>query len=76
MGDDGKDEKTEEVSETNKGEPSAGRMVRPPSDGSMCVTEDKDDDDDDDELAKRIALGPQCTLKEHIQKDAVCVLSL
>lgn len=68
---DGEDEKKEEVSETkNKGEPSAGGMARPPSDGSLCVTEDEDDDDD--EVAKKIALGPQCTLKEHIQKDAVC----
>ncbi|ONI09806.1 hypothetical protein PRUPE_4G010300 [Prunus persica] len=40
-------------------------LVREPSESSMYVTED---DDDDDEV-KKIELGPQCTLKEHIEKD-------
>ncbi|CAL9015045.1 unnamed protein product [Prunus brigantina] len=44
---------------------SSTALVREPSESSMYVTED---DDDDDEV-KKIELGPQCTLKEHIEKD-------
>lgn len=74
MGLDGKnDNEGGEVSQTNKAEPSvnessAGGMVRAPSEGSLCVTEDEDDDDEVG--GKKIELGPQCTLKEQIEKDA------
>ncbi|KAK9942686.1 hypothetical protein M0R45_008339 [Rubus argutus] len=70
MGLDGKrDNEGGEVSQTNKAESSvnesfAGGMVRAPSDGSLCVTEDEDDDDEVG--GKKIELGPQYTLKEQI----------
>lgn len=80
MGLDGKnDNEGGEVSQTNKAEPSvnessAGGMVRAPSESSLCVTEDEDDDDEVG--GKKIELGPQCTLKEQIEKDAVCIVLL
>ncbi|KAM1154798.1 hypothetical protein ACFX13_037911 [Malus domestica] len=66
------DENTAEVSNktaktggANVDQPSTG-LVREPSEGSLYQTEDEDDDDE----VKKIELGPQCTLKEQIEKDA------
>lgn len=42
-------------------------LSRHASESSIYATED-----DDDEVASRIQLGPQCTLKEHLEKDKVC----
>ncbi|XP_057439780.1 rho GDP-dissociation inhibitor 1 [Lotus japonicus] len=39
-------------------------LSRHASESSIYATED-----DDDEVASRIQLGPQCTLKEHLEKD-------
>lgn len=42
------------------------------SESSFYTTEDEDDED----LANKIQLGPQVTLKEQFEKDKVCVVSL
>ncbi|GLT69112.1 hypothetical protein SLA2020_412880 [Shorea laevis] len=39
-------------------------LSRKMSDGSLCATEDEDDDEE-----RKIELGPQCTLKEQLEKD-------
>lgn len=57
--------KTEKTGEASADQLSTG-MVRSPSEGSLCQTEEEDDDDE----VKKIELGPQFTLKEQIEKDA------
>lgn len=46
-------------------------MIRTMSETSIYATEDEEDDE-----GKKIELGPQYTLKEHIEKDKVCVFLL
>lgn len=46
------------------------KIHRTPSESSICANEDEDDDD----LAKKIDLGPQVTLKEQFEKDKVLPL--
>lgn len=32
-----------------------------------------EDDHEEDEVGSKLQLGPQCTLKEHLEKDKVCL---
>lgn len=52
----------------------AEKIHRTASESSIYATEDEDEDDDDGG-GKKINLGPQCTLKEHLQKDKVLKLT-
>lgn len=59
-------EKVEEEETDNE----AGEgITRQMSETSVSAAED----DDDEENSNKIQLGPQCTLKEQIEKDKVCV---
>ena len=75
----GFDDKGNEVAESSAEVPEthhAGKMAadedganegaRSRSESSTTVTEDEDDDEE-----KKIELGPQCTLKEQLEKDKV-----
>lgn len=62
------------VAETGIGEENVDGtegMIRTMSETSIYATEDEEDDE-----GKNIELGPQYTLKEHIEKDKVCVFLL
>lgn len=48
-----------------------GNDSRYMSESSVAATEEEDDDED-----RKIELGPQCTLKEQLEKDKVFVLFL
>lgn len=50
----------------------AGLIPRSASESSIYATEDEEDEDGG---PKKINLGPQCTLKEHIEKDKVLPLT-
>lgn len=58
-------EATDHENEThkNEGEP----VSRQVSEASIYATEEEED-----EPGSKIQLGPQCTLKEHLEKDKVC----
>jgi Rho GDP-dissociation inhibitor len=47
-------------------EASGGTLSRYKSESSVAATEEEDDDED-----RKIELGPQCTLKEQLEKDKV-----
>ncbi|KAI4311929.1 hypothetical protein MLD38_036793 [Melastoma candidum] len=66
---DDKDAGEEPVEATEKGaedkaDGSVGRIHRSPSEGSFYAT-----DNDEDEEGRKLELGPQCTIKEHLEKD-------
>lgn len=61
-------EKVEENREDNDNVAGEG-IPRQMSETSVSAAED----DDDEENSNKIQLGPQCTLKEQIEKDKVCV---
>jgi Rho GDP-dissociation inhibitor len=81
----GFDEKNkEEVSETaattktppneeehNVDEPKSGGISRKMSERSLYGT-DQEEEDDEETNERKIELGPQCTLKEQLEKDKVC----
>ncbi|XP_073221102.1 rho GDP-dissociation inhibitor 1 isoform X2 [Cicer arietinum] len=56
------EEDTSKVEES--GDEEGGTLSRYMSESSVAATEDEDDDDD-----RKIELGPQCTLKEQLEKD-------
>lgn len=60
--------KTVAEAEENVGD--TGGMTRTMSEASIYATEDEEDDE-----GKKIQLGPQYTLKEHIEKDKVLCFS-
>lgn len=43
-----------------------GSLGRQMSEASLCATEEEEDDD------SKLQLGPQYTIKEHLEKDKVC----
>ncbi|OWM83341.1 hypothetical protein CDL15_Pgr012822 [Punica granatum] len=51
---------------TNAEEEEEHKIHRSPSESSIYATEEEDDEDGG---GKKIDLGPQCTLKEHFEKD-------
>lgn len=57
---------TSRVGEESGGE-EGGTLSRYKSESSVAATEDEDDDEE-----RKIELGPQCTLKEQLEKDKVC----
>lgn len=61
------EEDTSKVEES--GDEEGGTLSRYMSESSVAATEDEDDDDD-----RKIELGPQCTLKEQLEKDKVLFL--
>ncbi|XP_065876062.1 rho GDP-dissociation inhibitor 1-like [Euphorbia lathyris] len=65
------DDKTEEAEKTTQnevsGEEEEKRLARQMSESSISVTDQ--DDDDDEGTDNTIQLGPQCTLKEQLEKD-------
>lgn len=61
-------EKVEDNREDNDNVAGEG-IPRQMSETSVSAAED----DDDEENSNKIQLGPQCTLKEQIEKDKVCV---
>lgn len=63
--------KTPTSAEEEEGHP-AEMIHRSASESSIYATEDEDDDEGG---VKKINLGPQCTLKEHIEKDKVSPLT-
>lgn len=52
------------------GDERGSNLSRHVSEGSIAVTEEEDD-----EVDRRIDLGPQCTLKEQLEKDKVLFYS-
>lgn len=48
----------------------AGNIHRGPSESSIAATED----DEDEDLARKIDLGPQVTLKQQFEKDKVLAI--
>lgn len=60
--------KTKTPAETDD-ESESGGMGGSVSESSLCATEDEEDED-----GRKIELGPQCTIKEHFEKDKVEVL--
>nr|GMD18839.1 rho GDP-dissociation inhibitor 1-like [Ipomoea batatas] len=44
----------------NESDGGSGRMIRPPSEASLCPTEDEED---------FTPMGPKCSIKEHLIKD-------
>lgn len=62
-----------ETSHQEGGDDSSHKYKRQMSESSMDAT---DHDDEDDEEGNKIQLGPQCTLKEQLEKDKVCILLL
>ena len=66
MGFDETGEKSDHENDTHKSE--SEPVSRQMSEASIYATEEEDD-----ELGSKIQLGPQCTLKEHLEKDKVCV---
>lgn len=48
----------------SEGEP----LSRHVNESSIHATEDEED-----EVGSKLQLGPQCTLKEHLEKDKVCI---
>ncbi|KAI4371170.1 hypothetical protein MLD38_019436 [Melastoma candidum] len=56
-------EATEKGAE-DKADGSVGRIHRSPSEGSFYAT-----DNEEDEEGRKLELGPQCTIKEHLEKD-------
>ncbi|CAM8896655.1 unnamed protein product [Rhodiola kirilowii] len=68
MGNDDQNEvggKSESDSKHEGGE-TVSRIGRTPSENSLYTTEGEDDDED---LESKLELGPQCTLKEQLEKD-------
>jgi Rho GDP-dissociation inhibitor len=56
----------EENFKSDNEEASGGTLSRYKSESSVAATEEEDDDED-----RKIELGPQCTLKEQLEKDKV-----
>nr|GMD83361.1 rho GDP-dissociation inhibitor 1-like [Ipomoea batatas] len=44
----------------NESDGGSGRIIRPPSEASLCPTEDEED---------FTPMGPKCSIKEHLIKD-------
>lgn len=69
----GLDEKKEggsgEKSGVHEAEEREGNVKRSMSDESLYATEEEDDGDDDEDQERGIEVGPQYTLKEHLDKD-------
>lgn len=61
-GDDGNTSRTVHESTDDEGVGSLGRQM---SESSICATEEEEDDD------SKLQLGPQYTIKEHLEKDKV-----
>lgn len=63
----GFDEKSDKAGEENEEHyKSEGETLsRQVSESSICAPEEEDDE------GSKIQLGPQCTLKEHLEKDKV-----
>ena len=79
----GFDDKDKEEAEDKSGNPEKTATHPPESDdeggnrmGSRQMSESSfyatEDDDNDDEHRNTFQLGPQCTLKEQLEKDKVC----
>ena len=62
----GAENNTSRVYESGDEEASGGTLSRHKSESSIAATEDEDDDEE-----RKIELGPQCTLKEQLEKDKV-----
>ena len=58
------DDNTSRIEESDNEEGGSGTLSRYMSESSVAATEDEDDDED-----RKIELGPQCTLKEQLEKD-------
>ena len=41
------------------------RLSRQPSEASLCATEEEEEE-------AHLQLGPNCSIKEHLEKDKVC----
>ena len=67
---DKQNDRGEESDIQESGDERDGNMKRNTSETSLYTTEDEDSDGQ--EHNNKIQLGPQCTLKEHIEKDKVC----
>lgn len=63
----GDDTDTSRVHEES-GDEGGGTLNRYKSESSIAATEDEEDDED-----RKIELGPQCTLKEQLEKDKVLI---
>ena len=57
--------------ENNVDEPKSGGISRKTSESSLYGT-DQEEEDDEETNERKIELGPQCTLKEQLEKDKVC----
>lgn len=64
----GDDESTSRTHRHNDGTDDEGveSLGRQMSESSICATEDEEEDDD-----SKLHLGPQYTIKEHLEKDKV-----